>query len=279
MGELGRCGARDEIRVGRAALHQWEEPPISGTRGSGTVFFGHCPLQCVYCQNRILSRGKTGETIPIERLVEVFCELQDQGAHNINLVTPTHYVPQIIEAIRRAREAGLQLPIAYNTSGYELPETIMLLDGCVDIFLTDFKYWDNGVAQTWSHAPHYREHALAALDAMVALAGIATYENSGIMQQGVIVRHLLLPGLLEDSKQIVRKLHARYGARITLSLMGQYTPCHHIEEFPELNKTAPRLEYEALLDFADSLGIEHYFWQEEGAEQESFIPRFDGTGV
>lgn len=227
----------------------------------------------------VLSRGETGKAISAERLVEVFCELQDQGAHNINLVTPTHYVPQIIDAIRKARENGLQLPIVYNTSGYELPGTIALLDGYVDIFLTDFKYWDDAAAKTWSHAPNYRDHALTALDTMVTLAGAATYDNDGIMQRGVIVRHMLLPGLLEDSKRIVQELHARYGSCVLLSLMGQYTPCHHIERFPELNKPAPRSEYEALLDFADSLGIENYFWQEEGAEQESFIPSFDGTGV
>lgn len=279
LDKVGCCGAGAELRVGRAALHEWEEPPISGTRGSGTVFFSHCSLQCRYCQNMSLSRGAAGKTLTVARLAEIFCELQDQGAHNINLVTPTHYVPHIIAALQQARAAGLTLPIVYNTSGYELPETISLLDGYVDIFLTDFKYWCDDKAASWSNAPHYRSHALAALDRMAELTGESLFDDDGIMQRGVIVRHMLLPGMLEDSRTIVEKLHERYGSRITLSLMGQYTPCYHVDNFPALNTTVPRSDYEALLDFADSLGIENYFWQEEGAAQESFIPCFDGTGV
>ena len=267
------------MQVGRAALHTWEEPPLSGTHGSGTVFFSHCSLQCVYCQNMVLSRGKAGQSLSVARLAEIFCELQQQGAHNINLVTPTHYVPAIIEALQRARAMGLHLPIVYNTSGYELPETIELLDGFVDIFLTDFKYWDNDIAKTWSNAPNYREYALAALEAMLHITGIPTYSNSEIMQRGTMVRHLLLPGRLEDSCRIAEELHVRFGSDITLSLMGQYTPCHQIEQFPQLNERTDQTNYEALLDFADSLGIENYFWQEEGAAEESFIPRFDGTGT
>ena len=276
LGELGCCQAGTEPRVGRAALHEWEEPPISGTQGSGTVFFGHCSLRCVYCQNSVLSRGEVGETISIEELAVEFCRLQKLGAHNINLVTPTHYVPQIIEALKVARNEGLHLPIVYNTSGYELPETIELLDGFVDIFLTDFKYKDETIAQTWSNAPGYYEHALIALDAMVGLVGKVSFDEAGIMQRGVLVRHLLLPGMLSDSYDIVKELHNRYGSLITLSLMGQYTPCRIIKKFPLLNEKVSHSDYESLLNYADALGVENYFWQTEGAAQESFIPDFSG---
>ena len=262
-GQRGVCGAADTLRVARAALHFWEEPPISGEEGSGAVFFSHCPLHCVYCQNQGIANGQVGIDISLERLAEIFLELQDQGALNINLVTPTHYVCHIKAALEMAREKGLTLPVVYNTSGYELPDTVHYMNGIVDTYLTDFRYFDPQTAHAYSHAAEYPETAKAALSAMV---------ESGA---NVIVRILLLPGQLEATKQAVEYLVDTYGERITLSMMSQYTPMGTFPQFPELEHRIPEDEFEELLDFVDDLGVEDYFWQEGDAAQESFIPDFD----
>ncbi len=287
-GERGVCGAGAGVRLARAALHFWEEPCISGESGSGTVFFSFCPLRCVYCQNHDIAVGEAGTEVSVRRLARIYLELQEQGARNINLVTPTHYAPQAVESIALARTAGLALPVVYNTSGYETPEAIRLLADTVDVYLTDFKYARPETARRYSNAPDYPQVALAALDAMVEQVGVPVFEDVGDeaacdepprLLRGVVVRHLLLPGRLEESKEVVRLLHERYGERILLSLMNQYTPIRHFERYPELNETVPASDYEALLDFADELGIEEYYWQEGGADSESFIPPFDQTGV
>ena len=267
-GQRGVCGASSHIRVARAALHFWEEPPISGEEGSGAVFFSHCPLHCIYCQNEGIANGDIGCDISLERLVEIFFELQAQGARNINLVTPSHYALHIKEAIRIAREIGLTLPVVYNTSGYETPETIHMLDGVVDTYLTDFRYSDARAARAYSHAADYPEVARAALAAMV---------ESGA---DVIVRILLLPGQLEATKRTLEYLVATYGDAITLSMMSQYTPMGAFPSYPELEQRVDPIEFEELLDFLDDLGVEDYFWQDGDAAQESFIPDFDAcTGV
>ena len=258
----------DRLVLARAALHFWEEPPISGEAGSGAVFFSGCSLGCVYCQNRSISQGCEGIEINEERLVHIFLELQDKGALNVNLVTPTHFGPIAVNAIAQARARGLELPIVWNTSGYENVAQIEALDGVVDIYLTDFKYFDNALAQRYSHVSDYREVAIAALDAMCAQNGA-----------DVIVRHMMLPGHANDSRAVVRLLHERYGDRVTLSLMSQYTPCEVPAAFPELQHAVSTSEYDELLTYADELGIEEYFWQEGPAAAESFIPAFDGTGV
>lgn len=283
-GERGICGAGVELVVARAALHFWEEPPISGAAGSGTVFFSHCPLRCVYCQNHEIAAGRAGKVVSADRLAEIFLELECQGALNINLVTPTHYVPQIKHALDKARAAGLGLPVVYNTSGYETVEAIRSLGGYVDVYLTDFKYWSVEPARAYSHAPDYREVAIAALDEMVSQVGSPAYhgiagEDGPLLASGVVVRHMMLPGLLDDSKAIVGFLADRYGNAIALSLMNQYTPLRAFPDHPELNERVSADDYEALLDFADGLGIEDYFWQEGDAVGESFIPSFDGSGV
>lgn len=283
-GERGICGAGDGLVVARAALHFWEEPPISGNAGSGTVFFSHCPLRCVYCQNHEIAAGRAGKRITAERLAGIFLELQDEGALNINLVTPTHYLPQIKYAIDAARERGLALPIVYNTSGYETVAAVRSLAGYVDVYLTDFKYWSSGAARAYSHAPEYRDAAASALDEMVAQAGAPEYrevagEDGPVLASGVVVRHMMLPGLLDDSRHLVAFLAERYGASIALSLMNQYTPLRTFPDHPELNERVGDADYEALLDFADELGIEEYFWQEGEAALESFVPAFDGSGV
>lgn len=281
----GVCGASARVRIARAALHFWEEPCISGESGSGTVFFSYCPLRCVYCQNRDIAIGDAGTEVSVRRLARIYLELAAQGARNVNLVTPTHYAPAVVESVALARTAGLELPVVYNTSGYETVEAIGLLAGTVDVYLTDFKYADAQTARRYSNAPDYPEVALAALDAMVAQVGHPVFEEASDgdepprILRGVVVRHLLLPGRLEESKRVVRLLYERYGDTVLLSLMNQYTPLRHFERYPELNETVPAGDYESLLDYADELGIEEYYWQEGGADSESFIPPFDQTGV
>lgn len=279
-GQAGACGAvGDQIRVARAALHFWEEPCLSGSDGSGAVFFSFCPLKCVYCQNRAISRGDAGKDISIERLAEIFLELQAQKAHNINLVTPTHYIPQIVLALREAKRQGLSIPVVCNCGGYEKPETLRLLDGLVDIYLPDFKYLSPETAGRYSGAPDYPERAKEALAEMIRQVGEPVFDIHGIMQKGVIVRHLLLPGRLREAKDVIRYLYETYGDRIYLSLMSQFTPLENVVGWPELNRTVTEEEYNALVDYALELGVENGFIQEGGAADESFIPQFDCEGV
>jgi putative pyruvate formate lyase activating enzyme len=275
----GVCGADDSLRVARAALHQGEEPSISGTRGSGTIFFSHCPLHCAYCQNEPISSGRVGKSISVERLAEIYGELAEQGAHNINLVTPTQYVPQIVHACTLARERGMTLPVVYNTSGYETPETIRALEGCVDGYLTDFKYASHELAARYSNAPDYPRVALSALEVMVEQAGEYTLDDEGILRSGVIVRHLMLPGQLEDSQAVLRLVFDSVGNHVCYSLMNQYTPMPHVQHLPELQTTVTEDEYNALIDFALDIGITNSFMQEGNTATESFIPAFDLTGV
>lgn len=278
-GQTGYCGATQEVYAGRAALHFWEEPCLSHTHGSGTVFFSHCTLGCVYCQNQQISQQRCGYAISLPRLSQIFLELQAQGAHNINLVTPTHYVPQIRLAVDQAKTNGFHLPIVYNTSGYELPETIRSLENTVDIFLPDLKYLDEEVASRYSHAANYPHFAKLALEQMVRQTGPCVFSEEGLLEKGVVVRHLLLPGQLATSKKIVRYLYSTYGDDIYLSLMSQYTPVVYIPQYPELNRKVSRREYESLLDFALRLGVKNCYIQEGEAASESFIPSFDGQGL
>lgn len=278
------------MRLARATLHFWEEPPISGEAGSGTVFFTGCPLRCVYCQNRSIARGKVGREVSIERFAQIFLEQQERGALNINLVTPTHFAPQIKEALDLARSGDfsctpLSLPIVYNTSGYELPEAIAELGGYVDVFLTDFKYASSELARRYSAAPDYPETASAALDAMFELVGPCAYDTSERGEErlvrGIIVRHLLLPGQLDDSKHVMELLAAKpYRDQIIVSVMNQFTPVTDIvQDYPELSRTVSDEEYDELIDYALDLGIVNSFMQEGGAASESFIPAFDYEGV
>lgn len=287
VGRRGVCGADDELRVARAALHYWEEPPISGARGSGTVFFSNCPLRCAYCQNAQIASGEAGRAISVDRLAEIFCELEAQGALNVNLVTATHYRAHAAAAVSRARAEGLAVPVVWNTSGYETAEAIRALSGKVDVYLADFKYSDSALARAFSNAPDYPEVALAAIGEMVRSVGVPAYDEvdgQPRMVGGVIVRHLLLPGHLDDSMRAVRALAERFGGDVRLSLMNQYTPVidprsRAAARFPELLGRVSDDEYERLLDFADALGCDDYFWQQGGAAKGSFIPAFDGEGV
>jgi len=280
-GETGFCRETAAVRVARAALHMWEEPCISGKEGSGTVFFTGCTLRCVYCQNHQISVGDVGKAVSEERLSEIFLELEAKGANNINLVTPTHFVPRIIRSLDRAKGQGLKLPVVYNTGGYERVETLRMLEGYVDVYLPDFKYLNTEHAGNYSAAPDYPQTAMRAVEEMVRQAGGPVFDARGIMQKGVIVRHLLLPGCLQDAKQIVEYLYQTYGNQIYMSLMNQYTPLDTLdrEKYPKLGKKVSRRAYERLVDYAISLGVEQAFIQEGETAKESFIPPFTLEGV
>lgn len=278
-GELGYCKTDDKLLVSRASLHFWEEPCISGDKGSGTVFFSGCNLGCVYCQNYKISKAQTGKKITVNRLSEIFIELQKQGALNINLVTPTHFVHQIISALKLSKSNGLNIPIVYNTSGYENIETIKMLNGLVDIYLTDFKYFFSDIAKKYSRAEDYAQIAKAALEEMVNQIGEVIFDDNKIMKKGVIVRHLLLPGYTKDSKQIIEYLYKTYKNKIYISIMNQFTPLETINSFPELNRKITTKEYDKIIDFAISIGVENGFIQEAETSSESYIPDFDNFGV
>ncbi len=278
-GKAGVCGVSGkEIYIAKVSLHQWEEPCISGERGSGTVFFSGCPLRCVYCQNATIAHDRVGKAVSVQRLTEIFLELQFRGAHNINLVTPTHYTPQIISALERAKEQGCTLPIVYNCSGYEKVETLKLLEGIVDIYLTDFKYMQMDLAADYSNAPDYPTWAKSALEEMVRQQPKPVFEDS-LMKKGVIVRHLLLPNCVQNAKQVVEYVFKKYGNQVYLSLMNQYTPLVKVEKIKRLNRKVTEREYDRLLDYALSLGVEQAFMQEGKTADESFIPPFDFEGV
>lgn len=278
-GQRGYCKETSELVVARAALHMWEEPCISGEEGSGAVFFSGCAMGCVFCQNYNIATGKAGKPITIERLSEIFLELQAKGANNINLVTPSHYVISIIEAIKMARAKGLHLPIVYNSSGFELPKVLRLLEGYVDIYLPDFKYMDDAAAKKYSNAPHYAEYAKEALKEMFCQTGTPMFDDRGIMKKGIIVRHLILPKHTGDSKKIIKYLYDTYGNSIYISIMNQYTPLEYVEKFQELNRRLTDKEYDEVVDYAIDLGVENGFIQEGETAKDSFIPEFNNEGV
>lgn len=279
-GARGYCGMDSTVRAARAALHMWEEPCISGDRGSGAVFFSGCGLRCCFCQNREIAIGNCGKEITIERLSDIFLELEQQGAANLNLVTGAHYVPQILLALEKAKSRGLSLPVVYNSSGYESIETLRLLEGYVNVYLPDFKYAEPELAQKFSHASDYPQRAGAAIEEMVRQTGECAFDDEGYIQRGTIVRHLILPGHTKNSIKALEYLHQTYGDRIYISIMNQYTPVYHHESFAELNRKVTRREYEKVLDAALALGIENGFFQEGETAEESFIPIFnEGEGI
>lgn len=279
IGQKGYCRVDDKLMVARAQLHFWEEPCLSGTAGSGTVFFSGCSMGCVFCQNHEIAAGKAGKVITVDRLAEIFLELQEKGALNINLVTPTHYIFHIKEALEQAKSKGLSIPIVYNTSGYEKAESLKLLAGLIDIYLPDFKYSSPLVAKKYSNAPKYFEMASKALEEMVHQVGLPQFDEKGIMQKGVIVRHLMLPGYLQDSKNVIRYLYETYGDCIYISMMNQYTPLAQIADYPELNRRVSHSAYKKLVNYAMDLGIQNGFIQQGETALESFIPEFNNEGV
>ncbi len=278
-GQTGVCGVSSEIKVARAALHYWEEPCISGKRGSGAVFFSGCSLHCVFCQNRESSDGKAGKLISKERLSDIFMELADKGANNINLVTPGQYIPDIVWAVNDAKSRGMKLPIIYNTSGYENVTELKLLEGIVDVYLPDFKYMDSTLSARYSRAKDYPSVAKQALSEMVRQQpDVVIDDATGLIQKGVIVRQLLLPGHVNDAKAVLKYLYDTYHDHVYISMMSQFTPIA-LKDYPEINRTVTRREYERLVDYALEIGITNAFIQEGDVAKDSFIPAFDCEGV
>lgn len=279
-GQTGFCGQTAQLRAARAALHFWEEPCISGDCGSGTVFFSGCSLQCIFCQNHEIALGESGKVISVERLSQIFLELQDKGAANINLVTAGHFIPQVCRALELSKTHGLSIPIVYNTGSYEEVASLRLLEGLIDIWLPDLKYFSGDLSARYSSAPDYFQVATAAIAEMFRQTPAAVFDSkTGLMQRGIIVRHLMLPSQAADSKKILRYLHTTYGDAIYISIMNQYTPLAGVSEIPELNRKVTPEEYRRVLDFADRIGIENGFMQEDGTAAESFIPPFDYEGI
>lgn len=278
-GQTGVCGVSSEIKVARAALHYWEEPCISGKRGSGAVFFSGCSLHCVFCQNREISDGKEGKVISKERLSDIFIELADKGANNINLVTPGQYIPDIVWAVNDAKSRGMKLPIIYNTSGYENVTELKLLEGIVDVYLPDFKYMDSALSAMYSRAKDYPSVAKQALSEMVRQQpDVVIDDATGLIQKGVIVRQLLLPGHVNDAKAVLKYLYDTYHDHVYISMMSQFTPIA-LKDYPEINRTVTKREYERLVNYALEIGITNAFIQEGDVAKDSFIPAFDCEGV
>lgn len=275
----GMCGTTDKLFVARAALHFWEEPCISGERGSGAVFFSGCPLGCVYCQNKKISSGSVGKEISVSRLGDIFLELQSKGALNINLVTPMHYALHVKDALIYAKKKGLCLPVVCNTSGYESVETLKLFDGLIDVYLPDFKYYKEETALKFSSSPDYPETAKAALDEMFRQVGAVRFGDDGIIKGGMIVRHLVLPRHTREARAVIKYLFNTFGNDIFISIMNQYTPMGEFEQFPELSRTLSQREYDEVVDYALFLGIENAYIQETETAKESFIPDFNTEGV
>lgn len=278
-GETGFCKAGALPRVALASLHYWEEPCISGTRGSGTVFFSLCNLRCVFCQNHDISHGGFGKDLGISQLASVFLRLMAKGAHNINLVTPAHFLPQVAYAIKLAKDRGLAIPIVYNTNAYENPETLVHLEGLVDVYLPDLKYHNEYAARRYSSAQDYFSWATRAVLEMFRQVGAATFSDEGIMTRGVLIRHLVLPGLADDSKQVLNWVRSHLPRDIYLSIMSQYVPMHLAAGYPEINRRVTEAEYEEVLDHFDEIGLENGFMQEASSQDTSFTPKFDLSGL
>lgn len=282
-GHAGFCGATSSLRIARSALHFWEEPPISGERGSGAIFFTGCPLRCVFCQNHEISQEGFGIEVTTARLAQMMLELQEQGALNINLVTPLHYAPHVREAVLRAQEGGLALPIVCNTSGYERREVVRAMAEVVDIWLTDFKYASSEVAGRLSAVRDYPTVARAALAEMLdslRRAGGMSMGADGSMKRGIVVRHLVLPGQVDDSLAVLDAVWQLCGNEVDLSVMNQYTPNEAcLRAGGTMARAVSDDEYELVLDYADALGFERMWWQQGGTVSESFVPPFDATGV
>lgn len=275
---VGFCGASDRVKLAYYSLHQWEEPIISGENGSGTVFFSNCNLRCLFCQNKKIStdRNSYGKEISNDKLKEIFLKLQDLGAHNINLVTPTHYVPQIIDVLKEVKNKNLKIPVVYNTSSYENVSTIESLKGLIDIYLADLKYFDDELGSKYSKCNDYFKYASLAIGEMYKQTGKFQIKDN-LLVSGLVVRVLVLPGHVDDSKKIIKYLYDTYKDNIIISIMNQYTPVCKIDDFPNLNRKLTDEEYDEVIDYACSLGIENAFVQEGETQSESFIPDFDSS--
>ena len=278
-GQLGYCQAPYSPKLALVSKHEWEEPPISGTQGSGTVFFSHCNLRCVFCQNHDISQAHFGAEISITRLAEIFLEQQARGVHNINLVSASHFIPQIAQALTLAKRKGLYLPVVYNSNGYEAISGLRMLDGLVDIYLPDFKYWSDELAQSYSHAPNYAKITTEALLEMRRQTQSDCFDENGIMQCGMIVRHLVLPGHYRDSFAVLDWIAAHLGKDTYVSLLSQYTPMYQAENYRNLSRRLTTFEYEKVTDYFLQIGMQNGFVQQRGAANTKYTPVFDLTGV
>lgn len=278
-GKVGFCKSGVTVKVAKAYGHMWEEPCISGTKGSGTVFFSNCNLRCVFCQNHDISQSRIGKEISVERLSEIFLEQQAKGYHNINLVNPTHYVPQIIAALDMAKKRGLTIPVVYNSNGYENIESIKALNGYIDVYIPDLKYFNDKYAIKYSSAPNYFNIASKVIGEMVAQVGTPVFNGDDIMIKGVIIRHLMLPGLLFDSKKVVDYIYKTFGDSIYLSLMNQYTPMFKATEYAEINRPLNPDHYDSLIDYCVDLGYKNAFIQESGTSSTVYVPDFNLQGI
>lgn len=271
----GYCNMGESLFVSRAALHMWEEPCISGDRGSGTVFFSGCNLGCIYCQNHRISKGETGIEISVEKLVRIYHSLENMGAHNINLVTGSHFIEKIAESVEIAKKQGIKIPFIYNTSSYEKAESLKMLDGLIDIYLPDFKYYDEKTSRNYSNAPDYTIVAKKAIEEMVRQCPRVEFDDDIMLQKGVIIRHMLIPGHVYEGKKIMKYLWETYGDNVLYSIMSQYTPVKEFENYPNLSRRVRKKEYDSLVDFCLELGMENAYIQEGDCAKESFIPDFD----
>ena len=275
-GKTGHCGETSQIRVARTSLHQWEEPCITGECGSGTVFFSGCSLKCIFCQNHNIADSSVGQAFSTEQLADAFLRLQEKKASNINLVTAGHFVRQLVPAIILAKDKGLSIPVVYNSSAYETVESLRMLEGLVDVYLPDCKFFSAEISQNYAKASDYFEVAAKAIEEMVKQAGEPVFDEvTGNMMKGVIVRHLVLPGHTKDSMDILKYLHETYKNQIYVSIMNQYTPVIQHNKYPNLNRRVTKREYSKVVDYALSLGVENAFIQEGDTAQDSFIPKFD----
>ena len=273
-GKLGYCMAPTDMVIARYSRHMWEEPVISGDRGSGTIFFSYCNLRCSFCQNYELSELHKGRVVSVDEFSDIVMDLQNSGVHNINLVTPTMFVPKIIEGIEFAKNKGLNIPIVYNTSSYENVDTIKMLDGYVDIYLPDLKYYDDELGKKYSGVDNYFEYASKVIDEMVRQVGSVKLDDKGMMVSGVIVRHMVMPNGVEDSKRIIKYLYDKYHDNIIISIMNQYTPVRK-NQYSELNRKVYDYEYNEVVNYAYDIGVRRAFMQDGDSQEESFIPDFD----
>lgn len=275
-GKTGYCGESNIIRVARTSLHQWEEPCITGKYGSGTIFFSGCGLKCIFCQNYNIADSSVGKEFTIKELADAMIRLQENRASNINLVTAGHFIKELVPTIRRAKEKGLTIPIVYNSSAYETVESLYKLEGLIDVYLPDCKFYDSRVSAQYAKAPDYFTVAAAAIEEMVRQAGEPQFDKkTGNMIKGVIVRHLILPGHTNDSKKIIEYLYNTYGDCIYLSIMNQYTPIKEWMDYPNLNRRVTKREYKKVIDYTLALGVNNAFIQEGETADQSFIPTFD----
>lgn len=278
-GIVGYCGMTSDVKAALASVHMWEEPPISGTNGSGTIFFSGCNLRCVFCQNYDISSENFGKSITADRLAEIMLERQAAGVHNINLVTGVHFVPSIIDAVQKAKENGLNIPVVYNSGGYESVETIKMLEGTVDIYLPDIKYYSEELSTKYSKAPDYFQRASESIKEMYCQTRTNIFDENGLLKKGVIIRHLVLPSCKNDSYKILDWIKSEIGDEAYVSILNQYVPVYRATDYKEINRRLMSLEYTRVLDHFFEIGLKNGYMQEKSSASSKYTPLFDLSGL